>query len=111
MAQERSGLLPRLEKARLSVAAIVDAGSRADTAAARCRQCMENPNGLSGSVTAKQMTEIDDWLSSLKECEKQGHWTALAKGLDRWEQLAKEYLECSRLRSKQTRARSNSWRN
>jgi hypothetical protein len=84
-------LRARLEKANATIAEIADGRARADSAAARCRQCLDRPNGLLASVSDKQMTELADWLASLKDCDKQGHLTALAKGLDRWEQLAVEY--------------------
>jgi hypothetical protein len=90
-AQQTSNLRARLEKANATIAEIADGRARADSAAARCRQCLDRPNGLLASVSDKQMTELADWLASLKDCDKQGHLTALAKGLDRWEQLAVEY--------------------
>ncbi len=91
LSKERAGLHHRVEQAGSVIAEIAAGRTRADAAAARCRQCIDNPTGLLGSISDKQLAELTEWLSTLKECERQGRWTALAMGLDRWEQLAAEY--------------------
>ena len=90
LALKRVDLRSRLDKARGTVSAIAGGRIRAAAAEVKCRQCIEKP-GLLGSITETQMTELNDWLSNLKDCEQLGHWSALAKGLERWEQMAQEY--------------------
>lgn len=90
LAHQRTDLHARLDAAKAIVAAIAGGRMRADAAAAKCRQCIDRPVGLLGSVTDKQMADMSDWLDALVDCDHQGRWTALAKGLDRWEQLAAE---------------------
>jgi hypothetical protein len=88
---ERSGLKSRLDNAQAKVSEIADKRARAITAASICLQCLDHPQDIRSSVTDEQMAELSDWLAKLVECERQGHWAALGKGLDRWFQLADGY--------------------
>ena len=89
--QGMSDLNSRLEAAKTSLAEIADARLRSYAAVAKCMQCLERPAGLMGSLSDAQVDELTSWLSTLSECKPLGRWTALAMGLDRWEQLAAEY--------------------
>jgi hypothetical protein len=96
-AKVRLELGPRLDNARLAIDAILAGRVRADTAAAKCRSCIEDTSELRSSLNDTQLSELTNWLSSLEGCEKQRRWAALAKGLDRWEDMAREYAEAQQI--------------
>jgi hypothetical protein len=95
--QVRLGLGPRLEDARSTINSMLAWRVRADNAAAQCRACIDDTSELRSSLSDAQINELTNWLNSLEDCEKQRRWSALAKGLDRWEDLAREYAEAQQI--------------
>ena len=95
-AGQRDRMQAELARARALLAQLNALHGECLAALDLCRQQIADASGLKAPLNPEWLAELERWLATLEDAQRQGRWKAARVGLDRWLQTAGEYIGSER---------------